>query len=62
MKTVSIAQAARELGVCPRTVYHYIARGKLRRVRDRNGSPRVFVEDVRTLQQNPVRRGRPVVQ
>jgi len=49
-RTVSIAQACVALGVSRRTIYNYIAQGKLTTMRTIGGSQRILVSD---LQKDP---------
>jgi excisionase family DNA binding protein len=45
-KTVSIARACELVGVSRRTIYNWMAAGKVRYVRTAGGSVRLFVESL----------------
>ncbi len=53
-QAVSIMKAAQLVGVSRRTIYNWLASGKLEYVRTAGGSVRIFVD---TLWRDPVRSG-----
>ena len=55
-KTVSIPRACELVGVSRRTIYNWIASGKIQYVRTAGGSVRIFVD---TLWRDPNRADRP---
>lgn len=58
-KTISIMKACELVGVSRRTIYNWIASGKVEYVRTAGGSVRIFVD---TLWRDPHRTDRPAVQ
>jgi len=58
-KTVSIPRACELVGVSRRTIYNWIASGKIQYVRTAGGSVRIFVD---TLWRDPNNTNRPAVQ
>ena len=58
-KTISIMKACELVGVSRRTIYNWIASGKVEYVRTAGGSVRIFVD---TLWRDPNRAERPAVQ
>ena len=57
-QTMSIARAARVLGKHPRTIYNYVASGRLEAIYiGAQRSPRVLITSVLALQAHPVKRG-----
>ena len=57
-QTVSIMKACEMVGVSRRTIYNWIAAGKVEYVRTAGGSVRIFVD---TLWRDPHRTDRPAV-
>jgi len=57
-KTISIMKACEQVGVSRRTIYNWLASGKIEYVRTAGGSVRIFVD---TLWRDPNDTARPVV-
>ena len=58
-KTISIMKACELVGVSRRTIYNWLASGKIEYVRTAGGSVRIFVD---TLWRDPNDNNRPAVQ
>ena len=58
-KTISIMKACEVVGVSRRTIYNWIASGKVEYIRTAGGSVRIFVD---TLWRDPNSTARPAVQ